>query len=395
MKRMLLGVALFLCLGATVARADDKEAAAANAKAILDALVKEDLATASKNFSADVKKALPPDQLKYIWNDLLKQAGAFKNLHSVKVDEVGNALVVTLTCEFEKMPIEVRVAQEGKEVVGLFLRPGSKPVEYKAPSYVKADTFREVDVTVNPGDWELPGTLTLPKGDGPFPVVILVHGSGPQDRDETIGPNKVFRDLAGGLATKGIAVLRYEKRTMQYSYKLVKQNIPVTINEEVVNDVLAAAALLRTRKDIDAKKIYLLGHSLGAYLAPLIAHSDDEALAGLILLAGNTRTLTELMLAQFDYLLSLEEKPSDEDKKHIDDLKKQIARLSDPEARRTLAADGANLRSAGVVLAVSACLRPRCHGSETDDAAADSAGRTRLSGDDGGLRGLEKGAQGA
>src|SRR5207247_4710825 len=60
--------------------------------------------------------------------------------------------------------------------------------------------------------WELPATLTMPKGDGPFPAVVLVHGSGPHDRDESIGPNKPFRDLAGGLASRGIAVLRSEER---------------------------------------------------------------------------------------------------------------------------------------------------------------------------------------
>src|SRR2546423_637796 len=80
--------------------------------------------------------------------------------------------------------------------------------------------FGEKEVVIGAGGaWPLPGTLTLPKGDGPFPAVVLVHGSGPQDRDETIGPNKPFKDLAWGLATNGIAVLRYEKRTKEHGKK--------------------------------------------------------------------------------------------------------------------------------------------------------------------------------
>ena len=74
---------------------------------------------------------------------------------------------------------------------------------------------------VGVGEWVLPGTISMPRGDGPFPAVVLVHGSGPNDRDETIGPNKPFRDLAGGLASQGIAVLRYEKRTRQHPLKLL------------------------------------------------------------------------------------------------------------------------------------------------------------------------------
>src|SRR5437868_1155092 len=77
---------------------------------------------------------------------------------------------------------------------------------------VNRDTFDEREVTVGKGEWELPGTLGLPKGSGPFPAVVLVQGSGPQDRDETMGVNKPFQDIAWGLASNGIAVLRYDKR---------------------------------------------------------------------------------------------------------------------------------------------------------------------------------------
>src|SRR2546421_397489 len=92
--------------------------------------------------------------------------------------------------------------------------------DFAAASKDFDDAIKETEVTVGKGEWVLPGTLPLPTGDGPFPAVVLVHGSGPHDRDETIGPSRPFRDLAGGLASQGIAVLRYEKRTKEHAAKL-------------------------------------------------------------------------------------------------------------------------------------------------------------------------------
>ena len=85
-----------------------------------------------------------------------------------------------------------------------------------APAYAKPDSFSEQPLTLVNGNFELPGTLTVPKGEGPFPAVVLLHDSGPHDQDETLGPNKPLKDLAWGLATHGIVVFRYIKRTGKY-----------------------------------------------------------------------------------------------------------------------------------------------------------------------------------
>ena len=106
----------------------------------------------------------------------------------------------------------------------------------------------------------------MPNGAGPFPAVVLIHGSGPHDRDETIGPNKPFRDLADGLASRRIAVLRYEKRTRHHGGKML--GTTVTIKEEVLDDAVAAAELLRQTPGLDPKRVFVVGHSLGAMLAP-------------------------------------------------------------------------------------------------------------------------------
>ncbi len=166
----------------------------------------------------------------------------------------------------------------------------------------------------------------MPKGAGPFPAVVLVHGSGPNDRDETIGPNKPFKDLAWGLATRGIAVLRYEKRTKQCPGQMMASMATLTVNEEVVNDALAAAEYLRGVSGIDPHRVFVLGHSLGGTVAPRIA-ARDPRLAGLILLAASNRNLADLMLAQSEYLAALDGTVAPEEAQALDELRQQVERV--------------------------------------------------------------------
>src|SRR5690606_19348563 len=128
-------------------------------------------------------------------------------------------------------------------------------------------------------DRALPGTLALPKGKAPgagFPAVVLVHGSGPQDRDETVGANRPFLDIARGLAAQGIAVLRYDKRTQARPQDFAAGDY--TVDDETTNDAITAVAALGAAEGIDPDRIHVLGHSQGAMLAPRIAaHSGHVA----------------------------------------------------------------------------------------------------------------------
>jgi hypothetical protein len=157
----------------------------------------------------------------------------------------------------------------------------------------------ERDIIV-PGPVPLPGTLTIPAGRGPFPGVILVHGSGAGDRDETMpppsAPSKPFHDLAWGLAQQGIVVLRYDKRARVQPSWYAGKNF--TVYDEAIQDALSALTLLRQQPEVDAKHTFQLGHSLGAMLAPRIGKADGNA-AGLIIMAGATRvTLIDQMIRQ-------------------------------------------------------------------------------------------------
>lgn len=160
----------------------------------------------------------------------------------------------------------------------------------------------EREITV-PGPVPLPGTLTLPAGKGPFPGVIIVHGSGAGDRDLTVGPDKPYRDIAWGLAAQGIAVLRYDKRA--HVSPMWFANKPFTVWDETVQDAVAALGVLRAQREVDAKRTLMIGHSLGGMLAPRIAKADGK-LVGLVLLAGATRaSLPDQVERQLAYIESI------------------------------------------------------------------------------------------
>ena len=153
--------------------------------------------------------------------------------------------------------------------------------------------FNEIADTVVTGNIHLPATILMPADAGDVPIVVMVHGSGPLDRDETIYANKPFRDIAEGLARKGIATLRYDKRTYVYRQPVA------TMDDETILDALSAIRLARRY----SSRVYLLGHSLGAMLAPLIAERTEEPLAGVIMMAAPARDMETVVREQFDYLL--------------------------------------------------------------------------------------------
>jgi dienelactone hydrolase len=299
------------------------------AKALVEALAREDFAAAGKDFDDTMKKALPPDKLRETWKGLLDKVGALKKQGTAQTGKLLKYDAVWIECQYEKATLYARVVfgADGK-VTGLQFTPTGPPADYKPPAYVKRDAFKEVEVKVGAGQWELPGTLTVPAGAGPFPAVVLVHGSGPNDRDETVLGNRPFRDLAWGLASRGVAVLRYEKRTRQYQDKLANVK-DLTVKEEVLDDALAAVALLRKTKGIDPKRVFILGHSLGATAAPKLGQLDHQ-IAGLILMAGAARPVEDALVEQVEYGLSLVEEPTEEQKAEVTKIKKAVAKLKDP-----------------------------------------------------------------
>ncbi len=280
------------------------------AQQIVTQIAQGDFAAVEQRLSDRIKPFVPIGTIRATWQGLEQQYGAFQEQGKTSAVQTPQGLVQVVTCTFERTRLDVNIVlNDAGEIVGLTVTPVGAAEQqvnatFESPSYAHPERFHEQEVQVGHGKWVLPGTLSLPQGDGPFAAVLLVHGSGPQDRDETIPPNKPFRDLAWGLASQGIAVLRYEKRTKVYAAQLSSERDTLTVKDEVLDDALAAVAFLRERPEIDAQQIFVLGHSLGGYLAPRLGAADPQ-IRGLIILAGSARPFEDVILDQMTYVLSL------------------------------------------------------------------------------------------
>jgi dienelactone hydrolase len=315
-------------------QATAEDALTGKARALISAMERGDFQGATRDFDETMLKVFGPDKVEAMWTKQLPaQVGALKKQGPARREQLQGYEIVLVTCEFEKATLDARVVfDKGGKIAGLGFVPPAPPVKYEPPAYADPAKFEETDVTVGSGEWALPGTLTMPKGEGPFPGLVLVHGSGPNNRDEELGPNKPFKDLAWGLATRGIAVLRYDKRSKVYGKKILadpKGEATMTVKDETIDDALLAAALLQRTKGVDPKRVFILGHSLGGFLMPRIALAAEPlGIAGFISMAGLTRPLDDTLIRQMTYLYGLAGNAlSDDDKKKLEDIKATVARI--------------------------------------------------------------------
>jgi dienelactone hydrolase len=302
LHRLVLATALAIA-GLDAARAQESPAIG-HAARVLDLLESGKYEEVAAEFNAKMAAARPVAQLRDTWTAVRQQAGALTSIISQRAvtQATGNVTVVN-ACQFEKATLNVMLSFDAdNRIAGMNISPRA-PAATRIDPPPASSRFTEESVVVGAGsEWALPGTLSMPAG--PIAAaVVLVHGSGSGDRDETIGPNTPFRDLAWGLADRGIAVLRYEKRTRQHGSKIAGDR-NFTVREETVDDAVLAAAMLRKHDRIDPARVFILGHSLGGTLAPRIA-AEDRSLAGLIILAGSTRPFWDVVREQLTYLASI------------------------------------------------------------------------------------------
>lgn len=177
---------------------------------------------------------------------------------------------------------------------------------FYVPKELSNKNFSRKEVMIEPNAFiKLPGSLYIPGGNKKSPLVIMVHGSGPHDRNVSVGRNKVFLDIALDLVQKGVSVLIYDKRTYVYQYHDPFPMDSMDYYSETIDDAVAAFKLAKSFKDIDTGRIYIAGHSQGALCGPLIA-KQCKGLKGLILLAAPGRGLLEIIPEQLDYVNSLQ-----------------------------------------------------------------------------------------
>lgn len=254
---------------------------------------------------AELRTMLPAAAIQSVWPRFVAQIGELKEQKEWKRSTKDKHEVCKTTLVFEKESLCFLTTFDAEmRLVGVSFVPASEVTDEAKTEKPLPDGVEEREFSVKHGKVNLPGKLTLPKGvEGNVPVVVLVHGSGPNDMDESVGPNRPFRDLAVGLAQKGIAVLRYDKRTKVYGNRTAEvSGGKLNYDAESVDDALQALRLVAKQPGIDAKRVYVLGHSLGGMLLPRIAVRSELKLAGLIALAAAARPLDQMMYEQVMYI---------------------------------------------------------------------------------------------
>lgn len=275
---------------------------------IIDKLTNNKIGDFYSYFDENMRKQVSQTDVQKLWVDLIAVYGTFDYYKTdITLVSKDGYQIADVPCIFKNGSVTLRLTLNSKgEISGFFITENTT-------SSNSLQLAHDTEVTFGSEAYPISGSLTLPEGDGPFPAVVLVHGSGPNDRNEQIGPNLPFMDLAEQLSAQGVAVLRYDKRTYLYGSELAALT-DITVQDETIDDAVYAFEYLKTLDSINAEQIYIAGHSLGGYLIPRIAAQTPEA-AGYILLAASARPLEDMMLEQTEYLLGLE--------KNLDDASKQ------------------------------------------------------------------------
>jgi len=259
-------------------------------------------------FAPNLRAMVSPGPLEAAWTAETSVKGQVRSAGAPVTEPARAGLVavrILVTLEHGALALLVSVTTTG-QLASLQLAPpqaaGPSP-SWESPAYADPGRFTEHDVMLGTGPAAVPGTVSLPHADGPRPAVVLLAGSGPHDRDETIGPNKPLKDLAWGLATRGVAVLRFDKVTYAHQAR-VREDRGFTPADEYIPHARAAITVLREHPAVDARRVHVLGHSMGATIAPQVA-ADEPSVAGLVIMAGATTPLQWAAIRQFRYIASL------------------------------------------------------------------------------------------
>ncbi|HEX3977680.1 MAG TPA: alpha/beta fold hydrolase [Solirubrobacteraceae bacterium] len=285
-------------------------------------------------FAPQLRALVTREALKTAWEAELAKLGPVVSVGAA-LSEPGPAgavvVKVPVTCERGGFALIAPVSAEGR-LGGLQIAPlsAAAPVApWEPPRYADPRAFDEQEVTLGPDPFAVAGTLTVPHRAGPWPGVVLLAGSGSLDRDETIGRNRPLKDIAWGLAGRGVAVLRFDKVTHTHAAQLTDAH-EFTLRDEYLPQATAAITVLRRHAGVDPVRVFVLGHSLGGTVAPRVAEADPSV-AGMILLAGGAQPLHWVIVRQSRYLASLNPATAASSQPVIDALTDKARMVDSPE----------------------------------------------------------------
>ena len=278
--------------------------------------------------SADMAKAIGSDEaVAQLWSGIQAKVGNYKRTLATTEKEKDGYHVILVTCEFDASPMDVKlVFDKERRLAGFFLVPTTNPDAFGPRPQTPKPPFdyetREVSYDNDADKTHFAGTLTMPKGAGPFPVVLLITGSGTQDRDETIFGHKPFLVIADQLTKNGFAVLRVDDPGAGGSTSDVK-NATIELH---ARDAEAGIAFLKGQKEIDPKHIGLIGHSEGGIIAAVVG-SRSKDVAFIVSLAGTGLSGAEINPLQIEAILRADGKMKEEGIKAIVEGQRKLMKL--------------------------------------------------------------------
>jgi uncharacterized protein len=293
-------------------------------------------------FAPPLRTMVSADALRAAWKAELDRRGPVSSVGAPVSEpaQTGATVVkVPVACERAGFTLLASIAESG-ELVGLQLAPPSAAAPatpWAPPEYARPASFQEQDITLGSGELAVPGTLSMPLGQGRRPAVVLLAGSGPNDRDESIGQSKPLKDLAWGLATRGVAVLRFDKVTYAQPRAVVAIQ-DFTVVDEYLPHARAAISMLREHPEIDHGRVFVLGHSLGGTIAPQVA-AAEPSVAGLVIMAGGTQPLHWSIVRQFSHLAALRPETAAAAQQTIDTVTEQARLVDSPDLSTATPAD--------------------------------------------------------
>ncbi len=281
--------------------------------------------TIYNQFTKKMQESIDLEQLSAIWPAFVANDGPFLAHEEQKAMEIQGYQTVETTIVFEKKAYKFKLSfDKDYQIAGMFF----VPMRISRGNDMDNSFWEEKEIHVKSKDARLPATFCKPKNSDEFPIVVFVHGSGPNDRDQTIGPNRIFADMAHALAQKGIGSIRYDKRTY---HKIVNgDDVPIDGLQDVIIEDAVAAIELASKLVGSNNKVFLIGHSLGATVAPIIA-KQSNLLAGVIMLAPSAFPIEDEVYRQTKYLLK-RDGLSRKDRKELRLLKKKVKNVKNIES---------------------------------------------------------------
>lgn len=311
----------------------------AQSKRCMDAVLKKEFSKAHEMFTPEMKREFSVDTFAIFWNLFEKKAGKSYKVFNTRIDidpEDSNLRTVIHALRCSNGNWEIRMSFKGSFLIDGFyvdkFTPKYDKRSYTVADYVNADSIKVRDLVIGKGTpWETNGILTLPLKPGKYPIVIIIHGSGPLDEDGTYVANKPYADLAWGLASKGIGVLRFPKRTRKYYSAIKDKGLEINPDLESTEDAIAAFEAVKMFRETDSSNIFLLGHGTGGMIIPRSLNAIP-GVKGIILMGTPARPLPDVLIEQLEYVLTLDTLISNSDsEKKLEALRKQYALVISPK----------------------------------------------------------------